>query len=163
VLKSARENNVVFLALPSHTSHLIQPLDKCVFSSLQEAYKKHSAAARLLKPEHTLALRDFPALIREALPEAATPRNILAGFKLAGVWPQKPVTASTAPSSIYIGEKTEGEKDTTDMSSRADSDKEEDQQQQEEGQDTGKQNTTTGEVEGGEHKIQMGISDVSKV
>ena len=102
VLEKARQNNVEFLALPSHTSHVLQPLDRCPFGSLQGHYRDTSGAARMLKPGHTLALTDFPAIFRDAFYRAMTPANITAGFRLAGVWPPKKPEFKTEPSSVYV-------------------------------------------------------------
>ena len=101
-LKTARENNVHILAIPSKTSHITQPLDRCVFSSLQQHYQELCSAARAIKTGHTLSLSDFPPIVREALLNAATPVNITASFRNTGVWPidqSKLPTSITAPAS----------------------------------------------------------------
>ena len=35
VIKTAKDNNVVMIRLPSHATHLLQPLDLCVFGPLK--------------------------------------------------------------------------------------------------------------------------------
>ena len=39
-LDYASENNVVILSVPPHTTHKLQPLDRCVFGPLKSAYEK---------------------------------------------------------------------------------------------------------------------------
>ena len=87
LIDSARKNNVIFLALPSKTTHLLQPLDRAVFSSLAEHHQSVSATARLLKPDHRLSLADFLPVFTEAFHKSVTPSNILASFKITGVYP----------------------------------------------------------------------------
>ena len=38
LIDKARENSVEILCLPPHTTHVIQPLDKVVFSPLKKAW-----------------------------------------------------------------------------------------------------------------------------
>ncbi|GBM45752.1 hypothetical protein AVEN_23196-1 [Araneus ventricosus] len=37
-VSSCRENHITFLTLPPHTSHVLQPLDKCFFVPLKALY-----------------------------------------------------------------------------------------------------------------------------
>ena len=83
----ARKNNVIFLALPPKTTHLLQPLDRAVFCSLDQHYQTARDAARLTKPDHMLVIGDFPKIFTEAYLKAVTPCNILASFEQTGISP----------------------------------------------------------------------------
>lgn len=87
VLDMARQANITFLALPSKTTHLLQPLDKTVFSSLAAQHQAVSAAARLLRPEHIIKLSDFVPIFTEAFHKSMTPSNILTSFRITGICP----------------------------------------------------------------------------
>ncbi|XP_065196899.1 uncharacterized protein LOC135828375 [Sycon ciliatum] len=87
ILELARKSNVVFIALPSKTTHILQPLDKTVFSAMGAHHQSTSAAARLLKPSHSLALSDFLPIFADTFTKSVTPANIMASFKVTGVYP----------------------------------------------------------------------------
>ena len=40
LIDSAKENNIILVELPEHTSHHLQPLDKSVFGPLKKAYNE---------------------------------------------------------------------------------------------------------------------------
>ena len=40
VIKIAEQNNVYFAMLPPNGTHLLQPLDVCVFSSMKESWRE---------------------------------------------------------------------------------------------------------------------------
>ena len=40
VIKIAEQNDVYFAMPPPNTTHLLQPLDVCVFSSMKESWRK---------------------------------------------------------------------------------------------------------------------------
>eukprot|EP00117_Sycon_ciliatum_P013910 scpid4122/ scgid6187/ Tigger transposable element-derived protein 1 len=86
ILELARKSNVVFIALPSKTTHILQPLDKTVFSAMGAHHQSTSAAARLLKPSHSLALSDFLPIFADTFTKSVTPANIMASFKVTGVY-----------------------------------------------------------------------------
>ena len=104
VLDKAKDNNVTILCLPSHTTHLAQPLDVAVFSAMKGAYNKVCAASRLLKADHRLRVSDFSKFFKEVFLASMTPSNIVAGFCKTGIWPfnKMAITASSmAPAAVY--------------------------------------------------------------
>jgi len=104
LLESARGNNITILCLASKTTHVAQPLDRCLFAALKASYDRATAAARLIKPEHVLALTDFPNLFKAAFEDAATPRNITTGFRVTGIWPldrTKVTDEGEKPSTVF--------------------------------------------------------------
>jgi hypothetical protein len=40
VIKTAKDNNVVMIRLPSHSTHILQPLDLCVFGPLKKFWSQ---------------------------------------------------------------------------------------------------------------------------
>ena len=69
---------------------------KTVFSSLAAHHQSGSAAARLLKPNHRLAISHFMLIFNEAFHKSVTPANILAGFKPTGTCIFRAVTRGAA-------------------------------------------------------------------
>ncbi|KAJ0173951.1 hypothetical protein K1T71_010097 [Dendrolimus kikuchii] len=86
-LDLAKENGVVMLSFPPHTSHKSQPLDVSVYgpfkrymSSTQDAWMRNNAGK-------TMTIYDIPGIVRTALRLALTPTNIIHGFEKTGIFP----------------------------------------------------------------------------
>ena len=82
-------NNIIFMVLPPHSSHLTQPLDVGVFGPL----KTHmtSAIKPIISTEiHRLMKAEWHAAFVEARKNAFTIRNIRSGFCGAGILPFDP-------------------------------------------------------------------------
>ncbi|XP_026728980.1 uncharacterized protein LOC113498807 [Trichoplusia ni] len=86
VVELATRNGVTILKLPPHTSHLLQPLDVCVFKSFKTRWdaklvewQRHNVGVKLPKKEFS---KLFAKIWHEINPEII--RN---GFKKAGIIP----------------------------------------------------------------------------
>jgi hypothetical protein len=84
-----KENNIITICLPAHSSHLTQPLDVGCYSVLKKMYGaeiEHFIKARIThitKPEFFLA---FKAAFRRTF----TKENVLGGFRGTGLIPYNP-------------------------------------------------------------------------
>jgi hypothetical protein len=84
-----KENKIVTLCLPAHSSHITQPLDIGCFSVLKRSYGKQLEAFikahinHIMKPEFFIA---FCAAHKATM----TPENIAAGFRGTGLVPYDP-------------------------------------------------------------------------
>jgi hypothetical protein len=72
------------LSFPPHTSHRLQPLDLSVYGPLKHYVNGAIGAWLKNHPGQTMTFRHIPGIVKEALPSAITPRNIMAGFEKAG-------------------------------------------------------------------------------
>ena len=83
-LNALRESGIIVVALPSHTSHVLQPLDVSVFSSfksfLQQEIHKLSRAKKVLN------VFDIAVALFFSYFQCLTPRNICNGFVRTGIW-----------------------------------------------------------------------------
>ena len=72
VIEKAREAGVILFVLPPHTSHLLQPLDVCVFGPFKN--KLYQAIHRFLarEPERVVTKHDLNPLIADALDKSLT-------------------------------------------------------------------------------------------
>lgn len=86
-LKFAKENGIVMLSFPPHCTHRLQPLDRSVFGPLKKYIYTEMDQWMLNNPGSTIKIYDIPAIIAKAFPLAATPSNIMAGFKSCGICP----------------------------------------------------------------------------
>jgi len=84
-----KENNIVILCMPAHSSHLLQPLDVGVFSPLKRAYGRQVEKLMRNRINHITKLEFLPSF-RAAYLEAITEGNARGGFRGAGLVPFDP-------------------------------------------------------------------------
>ena len=85
---SCFQNNVYLLFLPPHTSHVLQPLDLSVFSSLKSHYRKEVGFLTLLTDSSPIGKQNFLSCYAKARKEALSAKIIKAGWKATGLWPK---------------------------------------------------------------------------
>eukprot|EP00873_Tetraselmis_striata_P041716 jgi/Tetstr1/461980/TSEL_007053.t1 len=103
-LKMARENNVIMVGLPPHSTHITQPLDVTLMKPLKDFWTKMLAVDGLVDPWDVYTEQDVIRLLCEPAPilgrreghpaefwspwaKAFTPDNIRAAFRSTGIWP----------------------------------------------------------------------------
>ena len=82
------QHNVHLLFLPPHTSHVLQPLDLLVFSSLKSHYRTEIGHLGLLTDSSLIGKRNFLACYCKARKEALSAKIIKSGWKATGLWPK---------------------------------------------------------------------------
>ena len=87
VLEFAKENGVVMLSFPPHTSHKLQPLDRSVYGPFKKYYNSACNGWIIGHPGRTMTIYDIPGVVGTAFPRAMTPANILSGFRVSGISP----------------------------------------------------------------------------
>ena len=87
-LALAKIAGVILLFLPSHTSHLLQPLDVGVFSPLKTRYRKELARATRITGGASVTRDTFFQCFSAAFQAAVTPTNARAGFSHTGLYPR---------------------------------------------------------------------------
>ena len=85
VNKAADEQVIVF-CLPPHSTHKTQPLDK-VFSPLKKVWAEACHSYMVNNPGKIVTRYQFSFLFNHAWMKAMTPNNIIAGFRVTGVYP----------------------------------------------------------------------------
>ena len=83
----AKENGIVMLTLPPHTSHRLQLLDRSVYGPFKKAYNRAMDAWMRSNPGKTITIYEIPAIVNDAHMSAMIPRNILSGFRSTGISP----------------------------------------------------------------------------
>jgi hypothetical protein len=84
-----KENKIITICMPAHSSHLLQPLDVGCFSPLKTAYGRQAENLMRNRITHITKLEFLPCFIR-AYNAAITPSNIQGGFRGAGLVPFDP-------------------------------------------------------------------------
>lgn len=90
VVNLAKENGVVLLTLPPHTTNKLQPLDVGVFGPYQKAYDKAMNLWMRENPGKTVSIFEVAQFVNSAMTEAVTPKNIISGSKATGIFPFNP-------------------------------------------------------------------------
>jgi hypothetical protein len=84
-----KENKIITLCMPPHSSHLLQPLDVGCFSPLKKAYGRQAEDLMRNKITHITKLEFLPCF-KGAFDTAITKANIQGGFRGAGLVPFNP-------------------------------------------------------------------------
>lgn len=87
IIEKARENNIIMLTFPPHTSHKLQPLDRSVFGPLKKFYNKACSEWLLSNPGKPMTIYEVAECFGKSYPLAFTPSNIQSGFRVSGIWP----------------------------------------------------------------------------
>lgn len=82
----ARDNGIIIIYIPPHSSHILQPLDVAVYSHLAIAYRKH-LHAKLSVATTTIKRADFNAIYEQAREVGMKKQYIQAGWSKAGLYP----------------------------------------------------------------------------
>lgn len=86
-LNLAKDNGIVLLTFPPHTSHKLQPLDRTVYGPLKSFYNEAANSWMLSHPGRPISLYDVAEIVGKAYPRAFTNSNICSGFKVTGIVP----------------------------------------------------------------------------
>ena len=96
VLRLAKENDVVMLCLPPHTTNEAQPLDCGVFGPLKAHWSRVCHAYLQQNPGRVITRFQFSSLFSQAWGAAVSPANIIAGFRTCGIYPFNPSAISAS-------------------------------------------------------------------
>ena len=86
-IQLAKQNGLILLTIPPHTSHRLQSLDRSVFGPLKSKYNQAMDEWMRSNPGKIVTIYNIPALINKAYLATFTPGNIQAGFKSTGIYP----------------------------------------------------------------------------
>ena len=87
MMRVAAAEGVIIFALPPHTTHLSQPLDKGVFAPLKIEWKKTVQDFISKNPGRDITRYDFSSLFKKAWNKAMSLPNLEAAFRVTGVCP----------------------------------------------------------------------------
>ncbi|CAH2016663.1 unnamed protein product [Acanthoscelides obtectus] len=92
VLKACDQNNIRFVCLPSHSTHLTQPLDVAFFHPMKVAWRKiltEWKASVQGSRETVVQKSSFPVLLNRLIDilEPTREANLISGFRKCGIFP----------------------------------------------------------------------------
>jgi len=86
----ARANGIEMVSFPPHTTHKLQPLDKCYFGPLKQYYRGECDKWMVNHAGKRIGFYEIAALFGEAFSKASTIDKGLCGFASCGLWPFNP-------------------------------------------------------------------------
>ncbi|KAI8437006.1 hypothetical protein MSG28_010406 [Choristoneura fumiferana] len=107
----ARDNGIVYLSFPPHTTHRLQPLDVGIFGPFKAKLKTAFNDWHVNNPGKTLNIYNIPQLAKLAYFESFTGKNITSAFEKTGIWPFNKLAFSDddfAAVSVYHSGSTSG-------------------------------------------------------
>jgi len=90
VVRLAKVNNIFFVMLPAHGTHLLQPLDVSVFGPMKEKWRNELESWRKeSRIRKTLPKEYFPMLLKRLATacSATIGKNLISGFETCGLYP----------------------------------------------------------------------------
>jgi hypothetical protein len=84
-----KENKIITLCMPPHSSHILQPLDVGCFGPLKQAYSRQIEDMVKTRITHITKVDFFPAF-QAAFQSAMSEKNIQGGFRGTGIVPYDP-------------------------------------------------------------------------
>jgi len=110
----AKDNGVIMLTLPPHCSHKLQPLDRSVYGPFKAFYNQAANAFMINHPGTPITIYDIAQIVGNAFPSAFTPKNIIVGFKVTGIYPFNPnVFSDDDFLCSYVTDRPEAPEETT--------------------------------------------------
>lgn len=116
-----RDNGIIYLSLPPHTSHKLQPLDVSVFGPFKSKLKIALNDWHIRNIGKTLSIYNIAELSKSAFLESFTPKNITSGFSKPGIWPFNRLAFGDddfAPIEIFSGSSQEKDKENNQETDR---------------------------------------------
>ncbi|KAL8585211.1 hypothetical protein ACOMHN_013226 [Nucella lapillus] len=86
-IKLARENGVIMMSFPAHTTHRLQPLDVTFFKSLKNWYNIEIENYLRSSQAKAVGVHLVSSLVCKSFVKAATMETAVNGFRKTGLWP----------------------------------------------------------------------------
>ena len=99
LLQLAEQEGIHILALPPHTTHFLQPLDRSVFGPFNKAYNAICSDFLSSAACNVVNKWTFPGIFKAAWEQALSSDNIMSGFRACGIYP---LNEDAIPQSAYL-------------------------------------------------------------
>ncbi|XP_065683568.1 uncharacterized protein LOC136096355 [Hydra vulgaris] len=86
VLDFCKENGNTLLSFPAHCSHKLQPLDRSVYGPFKK-FVNSACDAWVTVNKRPMTIYEIAGIVKTALSNAITTRNIISGFQATGIYP----------------------------------------------------------------------------
>jgi hypothetical protein len=86
-MRLMNHNNITVLAIPPHSSHVMQPLDRGPFYSLKRAWNKALHKALRQVGSRKLTKAEWLQVFQPVYQQAISVKNVQGGFRGSGIYP----------------------------------------------------------------------------
>lgn len=124
-INKCRENRILLLSLPPHSSHRLQPLDRGFFGPLKTVYGQECEKWHVSHPGRAITQFQIAELFGNAFSRVASIEKAVNAFRACGIWPYNPDIFSPedfAPASVTDRPRPVTAEPTLDDPSSTDSD-----------------------------------------
>lgn len=83
----ARKLNIILIGLYPNSTHIMQPLDTCVFGPIKKAWSNLLSEKRKTKLDYGVEKKKIPSLVSEFTEKHLSKENAESGFKSCGLYP----------------------------------------------------------------------------
>lgn len=87
VYNYCRDNGIIILTIPPHTSHRIQPLDVSFYAPLKTAYNNECDKYLRSHVGERITTNEIAEIFNKAFGRVATPERAIKGFEATGIFP----------------------------------------------------------------------------
>lgn len=94
VIETAKRNNFILFVLLPHTSHKLQPIDRCVYGMLKEYYNKECVNWLVTHPGKRINIYNIAELLIQCYGQAFCAKNVVSVPKCTGIYPLNPKCSS---------------------------------------------------------------------
>ena len=98
VVMYAKQEGLILQTFPPHTSHAIQPLDRCVYGPLKRFLREAHDRWIRKHPGGRITVYDVPGISDEPIRKAFSEHNIKKAFSATGIYP---FNRNAIPDSMY--------------------------------------------------------------
>ena len=109
VIGLAKENGVVMRSFPPHCSHRLQQLERSVYGPFKRLLATQHDSWMRSNACKVMTIFDFPGIVKEVWPRAASPGSATSGFKSCRIFPYCPdifTESDFAPSQLIDDQST---------------------------------------------------------
>lgn len=85
-----RENGIFLLSIPPHSSHKVQPLDRCFFKALETYFSEACSNWMVTNPGRVITQYQIAELFGSAYGRCASVDKAVKAFKVCGIMPIDP-------------------------------------------------------------------------
>ena len=85
-IQMAKQHKVHPFCIPSHTSHILQPLDVGVYGPLKKSWKEITKAYRSSTRASVISKQVFPSLLAELWTKSFKSCHLTSGFRVCGLY-----------------------------------------------------------------------------
>ncbi|XP_041363761.1 uncharacterized protein LOC121379282 [Gigantopelta aegis] len=87
IIECARQENIIILLLPPHTTHWLQPMDRSIFGPFKKAWNSICQDFMNENPGVIVSKVNFCQLFSKAWQKSITEKNVSSGFEKCGIFP----------------------------------------------------------------------------